>query len=339
MNSNLAHSSALSKTLALADAHASPAPASRKEPSHRLEFTFGAGTYQLWLRWLDGRSWKKGQRHYSRRAALVRARSLDLSADEITDELLARCDALGDPRREPKVRADIEEFYTSDPRVEQSRTDSAPADHSLDVELRTGVLSMEGLPANLKDLRAVSPGSPPDCEQIIDTLFRPSALLCVGCTEYSFTTKPRELLRGSLRDMQYICPQPMTKEKGLTTAGHLSFHSLENCGPWTYLIIEWDSSTTAEQARMLIHLRDFSARLVLVVHSGGESLHGWFFVGDWPDERREAFAAYALRLGACSGTIKNRSQFVRMPQGLRPMIGKRAARQIVHYFDGTEVLP
>jgi hypothetical protein len=68
------------------------------------------------------------------------------------------------------------------------------------------------------------------------------------------------------------------------------------------------------------------APLVLAVHSGGKSLHGWFFVAGQPDEKIERFFRYAVSLGADPATW-TKSQFVRMPDGTRD----NGIRQTVYF--------
>lgn len=56
--------------------------------------------------------------------------------------------------------------------------------------------------------------------------------------------------------------------------------------------------------------------LVLVTHSGGKSLHGWYYAFELSEFRLEAFMAEAIRLGADPATW-GRSLFVRLPDGER----------------------
>jgi hypothetical protein len=107
----------------------------------------------------------------------------------------------------------------------------------------------------------------------------------------------------------------MTAIVGLTKGGKQSKHSLSNTGPRRFLVCEFDSGSPDDQASLLIHLGEF-APLVCIVHSGGKSLHGWFFVQDQPEDRILNFFRYAVSVGADPATW-TRSQFCRMPDGLR----------------------
>jgi hypothetical protein len=160
----------------------------------------------------------------------------------------------------------------------------------------------------------------PRTEEIIDRLFPGDPLLCCGASQSQFDTRPRAAWRGELSGLALIVPSPMTALTGLTKEGKESAHSLNNTGPRRFLVVEFDTGTTDEHAALLIHLAGY-APMVCAVHSGGKSLHGWFFVACQPEDRVLKFFRYAVSLGADTATW-TRSQFVRMPDGLRDT-GKR----------------
>lgn len=168
-------------------------------------------------------------------------------------------------------------------------------------------------------------------EAIIDLLFPGNPLLCCGKSSCVFDTKPREDWRGGMPTLALIVPSPMSALIGSTKDGRESKHTLANTGPRRFLICEFDSGTADEHAAILIHLAGF-APLVCAVHSGGKSLHGWFFVHATPEARVEPFFRYAVSLGADRATW-TRSQFVRMPDGRRD----NGNRQTV-YFVNTKPL-
>ena len=152
-------------------------------------------------------------------------------------------------------------------------------------------------------------------EAIIDQLFPGNPLLCAGRNKYRFDTKPREAWRGGLSERQVIVPSPMTAKRGLTKTGKWSKHTAANTGPRRFLVVEFDTGTLDEHAALLIHLASF-APLVCVVHSGGKSLHGWFYVHGETDAKVRRFFNYAVSLGADPATWTP-CQFVRMPGGRR----------------------
>jgi hypothetical protein len=172
-------------------------------------------------------------------------------------------------------------------------------------------------------------------EAIIDRLFPGNPLLCCGKSSSIFDTKPREAWRGQMSGLALIVPSPMSAITGLTKDGRESKHTLDNTGPRRFLICEFDTGTADDHAALLIHLAGY-APLVCVVHSGGKSCHGWFYVHGEPDARVEKFFRYAVSLGADAATW-TRSQFVRMPDGTRD----NGKRQTVYFlnFKPLEVKP
>ena len=152
-------------------------------------------------------------------------------------------------------------------------------------------------------------------EEIIDRLFPGNPLLCCGKSCSIFDTKAREDWRGEMSALALIVPSPMSAIEGVTKDGKPSRHTLSNTGNRRFLICEFDTGTADEHAALLMHLAGF-APLVCAVHSGGKSLHGWFYVHGQPDAKVKKFFRYAVSLGADRATW-TRSQFVRMPDGTR----------------------
>jgi len=152
-------------------------------------------------------------------------------------------------------------------------------------------------------------------EATIDALFPGNPLLCCGRSQIDFNTLERDAWRGQLGKLAFIVPSPMSAVTGQTKNRKESKHTLANTGARRFLVCEFDHGTADEQAALLLHLGTF-APLVCVVHSGGKSLHGWFFVHNQPETKIERFFRYAVSLGADKATW-TRSQFVRMPDGTR----------------------
>jgi hypothetical protein len=171
----------------------------------------------------------------------------------------------------------------------------------------------------------------PRTEEIIDQVFPGNPLLCVGQSNADFATKPREEWRGQLSKMQLIVPSPMTARTGITQEGKESEHCLANTGRRRFLVIEQDSGTADDQAAILLHLA-VDRPLVLAVHSGGKSLHGWFYCHGQSEDRLRRFMRYAVSLGADHATW-TRCQFVRMPGGRR----ENGKRQAVYFFNPKAV--
>lgn len=155
----------------------------------------------------------------------------------------------------------------------------------------------------------------PCTEFVIDALFPGNPLLCASPNSKQALTRSRESWRGFMANQQFIVPSPMSSVYGLNQAGDNSMRSLKNTGPRRFVVVEFDSTPLDLQAATLKHLIKFG-RLVLVVHSGGRSLHGWFYCADWPDEKTEQFFKYAVSLGA-DPKLWTCNQYCRMPDGKR----------------------
>lgn len=183
----------------------------------------------------------------------------------------------------------------------------------------------------LADLWEASPlkwgNSENHANEIISTLFPNNPLLCIGKSSREFATRSLSKWQGRFSEMQLLVPSPMTSRTGLTKEGKESEHTLANTGPRKFLVIEQDQGSPDEQAAILLQLSKIGP-LVLAVHSGSKSLHGWFSCLDRPDEELRAFMSHAITLGADPATW-TRSQFVRMPDGTRD----NGNRQSVFYFN------
>jgi hypothetical protein len=164
-------------------------------------------------------------------------------------------------------------------------------------------------------------------EEIVNVLFPGDPLLCCGESSTQFATRLCSQWHEQLTKQQLIVPSPMAAVEGLTKEGRKSQHTLSNTGDRHYLVIEQDTGTEDEQAAVLWHLAE-RAPLVLAVHSGSKSIHGWFYCKGQKEEILRAFMRYAVMLGADPATW-SRSQFVRMPVGIRS--NKR--KQTVYFFN------
>ena len=156
---------------------------------------------------------------------------------------------------------------------------------------------------------------------------------------------------GRLSKTALIVPSPMSAPTGHTIAdGRESAHTLENTGPRRYLVTEFDprkwelltpeeqqrygtaecyyATARDEQAAIISYLRRHGP-LVMVLSSGGKSLHAWWNCEEVPDDTLTRFMRYAVSLGADDATW-SRSQFVRLPGGWRR---EKQCRQEVLFFD------
>ena len=204
----------------------------------------------------------------------------------------------------------------------------APRWPAVNHEQRAAIIRDGG---GLVDLWEASPrrleANTPNTEEIIDALFPGNPLLCCGKSSSVFDTQTREAWRGELSALQLIVPSPMSAVLGTTKEGKPSKHTLSNTGPRRFLITEFDSGTTDEQAAIILHLAE-RAPLVLALHSGGKSLHAWLYCANQTEEQLHRFMRYAVSLGADRATW-TKSQFVRIPDGTR----ENGKRQTVYFFN------
>jgi hypothetical protein len=290
--------------------------------------------YERWTDYVESLPWQHGQLDESCYCAFLRAASLDVPAGEAFTSVLSRLRAGDHYPRLRKVESQLNRAYAyagAQARLE-SVTANASAFSTWPARDQTLIERIAADGPDLYDLWETSPirfeDDQPHTEEIIDTLFPGNPLLCVGQSSSQFSTALRESFRGSLSELQLIVPSPMTALLGHTKEGKISAHTLENTGPRRFLVIEFDSGSFDEHAALLSYLAK-RGPLVMIVHSGGKSLHGWFWCRSVPDNVLRPFMNCAHRLGADKATWLNRSQFVRMPDGVR----SNGNRQSVYYFN------
>jgi len=164
---------------------------------------------------------------------------------------------------------------------------------------------------------------------ILEWLFPdPNGLVCVGKSAFKFHTARLDQFKD-LSQCQFIVPCFMSKKKGITQDGKESMHCLDNCGERRYFVCDFDDPKSADHPAIIMQLkRTFD--LVMVLSSGGKSLHAWFNVAE---DEEESFWQSAIEHGADPALMRNRSSFVRMPLGTRD----NGKIQQVYYFDHTKL--
>ena len=167
-------------------------------------------------------------------------------------------------------------------------------------------------------------------KQLFATDTVPDPLMCAGQSSSAFATRSLSIWvqSGKLSSCALLVPSPMRSRTGRTKRGRVSEHTIENTGQRRFVVVEFDHGSTDDHAALLWHLAGYGP-LAAVIHSGGKSLHGWFYAYAQPEESLRRFMLYAASLGADAALFRNPSQFVRMPGGQR----ENGARQHVLYFD------
>lgn len=164
---------------------------------------------------------------------------------------------------------------------------------------------------------------------ILDWLFPDqNGLVCVGKSAFEFHTARLNQFKD-LSTCQFIVPCYMTQKLGVTQDGKKSMHCLDNCGPRRFCVCDFDEPASADHPSIIWTLaKQFD--LVMVLSSGGKSLHAWFWIE--PDEEDD-FWKDAIPMGADPALMRNRSSFVRLPIGQR----SNGNRQGVLYFDQSKI--
>lgn len=173
--------------------------------------------------------------------------------------------------------------------------------------------------------------------------------VCIGTTLPGMRTfKLNELKdRGAGGDysaLQFVVPNPMSRETGTTKAGTTGWRTRDNATSEKdrlFYVVEWDYDsqgvpvTKDTQARRLWCLNTFTeGRLAMVVDSGGKSLQGWFRTQGLPQRDVEVFWKLALAMGA-DPKGEQPEQAFRAPAGTRyPKTGGgEGTHQAVVYFN------
>jgi hypothetical protein len=158
------------------------------------------------------------------------------------------------------------------------------------------------------------------CRQVLDALYQPGDFVCAGADVRKMQTLTFAEWGDALLDAQHIVPSPMAARTGTTKDGRESARTLANaCTRRRYLICEFDHATVTQQASRIAWLQQTAppkVALVLIVHSGGKSLHAWFHVARChPGTLRRWFRS-AVALGA-DPQMWIPHQPARLPCGLR----------------------
>jgi hypothetical protein len=168
---------------------------------------------------------------------------------------------------------------------------------------------------------------------VLPCLFSPGELVCTGANTERAIVRPIEETIVDADQLQFIVVNPMRDRSGLNYRGKSSPRCQNNTGVRRHLVAEFDDPkiSKAQQARLVSQLRTFIP-LMLVVDSGGKSLHAWFRVDRLNARDQVRFFCVACLLGA-DPTRWDICGWLRMPGGLRLVAGAPAVRQRILYFN------
>jgi hypothetical protein len=167
-----------------------------------------------------------------------------------------------------------------------------------------------------QDLIEISDVHPDDIDQLelIRALFpQMDGLLCIGSAWDRFRTATLDE-HENLSQCSFIVPCYMTARRGITKEGKSSCRALSNTGERRFLVLDFDEPPPEHHASIIRWLMGTRAP-VLVIRSGGKSLHAWY-TSKTP-EADAKFWHLAIMAGADAAIRQNRGQAVRLPMGTR----------------------
>lgn len=190
-----------------------------------------------------------------------------------------------------------------------------------------------------KVLADVTPCFDAECDtglspaDVLPRLFRPGDLVCTGRNTERAMIRPLEETVADADWLQFIVVNPMRGLGAVNFRGKPSVRCQNNTGLRRYLVVESDDRglSKPQQARLLTQLARLIP-LVLVVDSGGSSLHGWFRVDRLNTRDQVRFFCVACLLGA-DPSRWDICGWLRMPGGLRVVEGVPAVRQRILHFN------
>lgn len=179
----------------------------------------------------------------------------------------------------------------------------------------------EASPVRFEDRR-------PHTRDILRALFPGDPLVYCGWSMTRFETKRLSEWKH-IESMQFLVPNPMSKPFGkIQNSERLSARSKDNTGDRRFLVIDYDDSAGADVHASASGCLSQYYPLALVLSSGGKSLHAWYYVANANEGDIRTFMARACLLGGDSAMF-NKSQFCRMPDGLRV----NGRMQTVYHFN------
>lgn len=168
-------------------------------------------------------------------------------------------------------------------------------------------------------------------QQVLPRLFRPGELVCTGADSDTAIIRPLEACVADAHLQQFIVVNPMRGSRSINNGGQPSVRCQNNVLCRRHLVAEFDdlSVSKPQQALLISKLASFLP-LVLVVDSGGKSLHAWFRVDQISGRDQARFFAVACLLGADKSRWDS-SGWLRMPGGLRVVKGVPSLPQRIVY--------
>jgi hypothetical protein len=243
-------------------------------------------------------------------SAARKCRIAGMSAEETAHRLASLVYRRNVP--ESEIRAAVNLVFET----ELAKGTSAPKAKPLEWQKKATDKIHAEMPTTEQDLIDISDTHPKDIDQraLLECLFPANgALVCIGTAFNRFITAPLAE-HENLSHGQFIIPAYMTARQGITTEGKPSCRALSNTGERRFIVLDFDSPPPEHHASIIRWLMGTRAP-VLVIKSGGKSLHAWY--GTEGQERDAKFWHLAIMAGADPAIQRNRGQAVRLPMGTR----------------------
>jgi hypothetical protein len=179
-----------------------------------------------------------------------------------------------------------------------------------------------------QDLVDMSDIHPKDIDQraLLECLFPDiDGLLCI-CRNWSNAKTATLAEHNQLEKSQFIVPAYMTARTGITKEGKESCRAQSNTGERRFIVLDFDEPPSDQHPSIIYWLMKYRAP-VLVIKSGGKSLHAWYATET--QDRDAQFWQLAIMAGADPQLQRNHAQAVRLPMGTRD----NGNRQTIVYFN------
>lgn len=155
--------------------------------------------------------------------------------------------------------------------------------------------------------------------EALSWLFRDDDWVCTAKGDLQAATSRLKDILHYAHTLEFLVANPMWARRGLNQDGDHSFRCRENAPDprgRRHLVVEFDHGSLDRQAALLSALHSPAHPLIMVVYSGGKSLHGWFDVRELPYPKHLPFFQSAVKLGA-DASLWDTAKLVRMPGGVR----------------------
>jgi hypothetical protein len=179
-----------------------------------------------------------------------------------------------------------------------------------------------------QELVDMSDVHPKDIDQraLLECLFPdPHGLVCIGRNIHEFATGTLAE-HQQLDQAQFIIPCFMMAREGITKAGKASCRAQAITGTRRFIVLDFDEPPSDQHPSIIYWLMEYRAPL-LVIRSGGKSLHAWYATDT--QDRDAKFWQLAIMAGADPALMRNHAQAVRMPMGTRD----NGNHQAIVYFN------